>query len=393
MSRSAVCIVAGPEGYGVHRIWSTLISGLLANGWVVTIAVLESGHVNAWKDDFPDATVVAPERSVQLGTSASGTVGRYLSMLRRGLTQLSMAVWLRKVVKTSDADCILFQGPLESALAGLIARLNGLKAYWFVPNAIDTTKPFDMNRRIYKALFRHANVIPLSNSRHTDSTFGPGDFERHVVHLGVDIDHYKPGLDPALVRMQFSIPEDARLIGLFARMHPSKGQLRLLEALADTEMTFHVLFCGGPTDGPYFEALSDRISALNLEGRIHIAGPQTDLRPYFAACDIIASLYDGVEGFGLTLVEGMACAKPAFAHAAGGPGEIVLDGKTGWLIASSDTASIAAGLKRIAADEPRWTEMGQCGRERVVAEFSKARFQAEALQLLSSRSKGAPRQC
>jgi glycosyltransferase involved in cell wall biosynthesis len=391
MSRSALCIVAGPEGYGVRRIWSTLIAGLLEHGWVVTIAVLERGHAQAWKDAFPGATVAAAEKPVLLGGSAAGTFGRYLSMLRRGFTQLGLASWLWRVVKSSDADCILFQGPLESALAGLIARLSGLKAYWFVPNAIDTTKPFDLNRRIYRALFRHAHVIPLSNSRHTDSTFGPGRFERHVVHLGIDTDHYKPGFDPAPVRSQFAIPDDAPLIGLFARMHPSKGQLRLIEALADSRTNFHILFCGGPKDGPYVAALRHRVSALNIENRVHIAGPQSDLRPYYAACDVIASLYDGVEGFGLTLVEAMACEKPAFAHGTGGPGETVLDGQTGWLIATSDTAAIAAGLKRVASDRPRWKAMGRLGRNHTIAHFSQARFQAEFLHLLCARSKDMPR--
>jgi hypothetical protein len=103
MSRSALCIVAGPEGYGVRRIWSTLIAGLLEHGWVVTIAVLERGHAQAWKDAFPGATVAAAEKPVLLGGSAAGTFGRYLSMLRRGFTQLGLAAWLwRKCIGGVD---------------------------------------------------------------------------------------------------------------------------------------------------------------------------------------------------------------------------------------------------------------------------------------------------
>lgn len=383
MSRTILCIVAGPEGYGVRQIWSSLICGMRKSGWNVIIAVLEQRHAKAWMDEFPASTVLTPERSVNLGSTTSGPIGRYASMFSRGLTQLRQLRWLRSVAKQNNVQSLVLQSPLESALAGIVASSLGLKAYWFVPNAIDTTKRFDINRRIYRTLFRHANVIPVSNSNHTDFTFGPGDFERHVVHLGIDTDHYKPGIDATLVRNQFSIRHDVPLLGLFARMTPSKGQLRLIEALSASGTHFHVLLCGGPTEGLYFEALKSRISALGLEQRVHIAGHQRDLRKHYAACDIIVNLLDGIEGFGLTLVEAMACSRPVFAHGAGGPAETVLDGQTGWLIPNSDVATIATGLKRVEADHGHWIEMGIKGRERVTMHFSEEQFQRKAMDLLT----------
>lgn len=389
MNKKILCLVSGSEGYGVRQVWSSLIDGMTDKRWTVIIAVLDQRHAAAWMAEFPSATVVSPDKSVQLGPTLSGSTGRYASMFRRGLVQVKLFRWLVSVAKVNDVNNLLFQGPLESALAGLTASHLGMKAYWFVPNAVDTTKPLDVNRRIYRALFQKANVIPVSNSNYTDSTFGLGKFERHVVHLGVDVDHYRPGFDPTLIRNQFGIPHDAPLIGLFARMHPSKGQIRLVEALATSAKEIHVILCGGPTEGSYFELLNRRISKLGLKSRVHIAGPQSDLRSYYAACDIIASLLDGVEGFGLTLVEGMACAKPAFAHIAGGPGETVLDGQTGWLIPNAGSDAISTGLNRIMADRPNWKKMGDRGRERAVLQFSKEQFQSTAVELLSRESKSS----
>jgi glycosyltransferase involved in cell wall biosynthesis len=50
------------------------------------------------------------------------------------------------------------------------------------------------------------------------------------------------------------------------------------------------------------------------------------------------------EQFGLVLVEGMACARPAIAVDAFGPAEIVEDGRTGWLVAPDDEGALADAL-------------------------------------------------
>jgi glycosyltransferase involved in cell wall biosynthesis len=51
------------------------------------------------------------------------------------------------------------------------------------------------------------------------------------------------------------------------------------------------------------------------------------------------------EQFGLVLVEGMACGRPAIAVDRFGPGEIVEDGRTGWLVEPDDDAALAAALR------------------------------------------------
>jgi glycosyltransferase involved in cell wall biosynthesis len=50
------------------------------------------------------------------------------------------------------------------------------------------------------------------------------------------------------------------------------------------------------------------------------------------------------EQFGQVLVEGMACRLPAIAVDAHGPGEIVSDGETGWLVEANDRDGLAAAL-------------------------------------------------
>ncbi len=68
-----------------------------------------------------------------------------------------------------------------------------------------------------------------------------------------------------------------------------------------------------------------------------------ELPDILAASDVII-LPSVQEQFGQVLVEGMACGLPAIAVAAGGPYEIVTDGRTGWLVAPDDEQALAAAL-------------------------------------------------
>lgn len=78
-------------------------------------------------------------------------------------------------------------------LAALSARWSGTRAFWLMPNSVSSGYPLDLNRRIYRALFRAGPLIPVANSHHTDGTLGPGRYRRHVLHLGIDTDTFCPG--------------------------------------------------------------------------------------------------------------------------------------------------------------------------------------------------------
>jgi glycosyltransferase involved in cell wall biosynthesis len=78
---------------------------------------------------------------------------------------------------------------------------------------------------------------------------------------------------------------------------------------------------------------------------VYLAGwhEQETLSTFFNAADVVVLASDH-EPFGQVVVEGMACGLPVIAVAAGGPKEIVKDGKTGWLVPPSDEAALAAAL-------------------------------------------------
>ena len=76
------------------------------------------------------------------------------------------------------------------------------------------------------------------------------------------------------------------------------------------------------------------------------------------------------EQFGLVLVEGMACGLPAIAVNRFGPAEIVEDGRTGWLVAPDDDASLAAAIRRALDDPDERARRGARARAAALARWS-----------------------
>ena len=85
---------------------------------------------------------------------------------------------------------------------------------------------------------------------------------------------------------------------------------------------------------------------------VFLAGwrPQAELPVFLAASDVLV-LPSVREQFGLVAIEAMACGRPVIAANALGPGEIICDGDTGWLVAPGDSGALADAMVA-AVNEP-----------------------------------------
>lgn len=365
-----VGLVSGREGYGVRRAWLGILVGLRGLGRMLHMnAIVDGSLVADFRARGVDVNVLGVEREVNVSAGA----GKSLALLRRAWYQISIASRLVDSVRRSQAELILFRSPLEVFMAGCVARRLGIKAFWLMPNSVTNNYPFDLNRRIYRLAFRYLNVVPIGNSLYTIRTLGDPERAHYFVHLGVDPTDFDTIEMGSVSRASMGIPADAPVLGVFARMVENKGQLRLIEALAVLGAeagNVHLIICGGPIDTPYAQKVAVFIEKNGLSGRVHLQGPTSKPQPYYALCDVVVNSRIDPEPFGLSVIEAMVMGKPVFAHAAGGPGETILDGQTGWLINEPSTEAFVAGLKRVLADRDRWPVMSVTARQHGRVNFS-----------------------
>lgn len=136
----------------------------------------------------------------------------------------------------------------------------------------------------------------------------------------------------------------------------------------------------GPDPG--WTEVRSRVEAHGLENHVDVTGPlfADDLAAVLCSADILCSTSE-YEGFGLTLIEGMACGLPVVAMSVGGVTDIVVEGVTGHLVAPGDLAAFSSRVRELAADPRRRAQMGAAGASRVRELFGVADFAARVSKL------------
>jgi glycosyltransferase involved in cell wall biosynthesis len=194
-----------------------------------------------------------------------------------------------------------------------------------------------------------------------------------TIYDGIDCDEFAPGGGAAL-RREFGIPADASVVGIVGHLQRWKGQLLVVEAVAqarERHPTLRCLIVGGVhrLGADYAAELRERIDALGLADVVTLTGARSDVPACLDAMDVVIHSSVRPEPFGRVMIEAMALRRPIIAPREGGPLEIVVDGETGLLVPPRDTAALAVAIGALVGDVTRRRAMGEAGRKRVESVF------------------------
>ena len=230
------------------------------------------------------------------------------------------------------------------------------------------------------------------NSRHTAGQVAARgvrpDLPVHIVHPGVDADRFRPAQPSRAIRQRLGLDGTGPALLSVARLVEWKGQDTVLRALPAIRQAYPGVRYVIAGDGPYRADLEQLARDLGVAEAVSFAGflPDADLPDAYAAAAVIVlparEIRPGVpvEGFGITLLEAAACARPVVAGNVGGTADAVLDGVTGLLVDPCDPAAVAQAVLRLLNDPDLARRMGEAGRQRALAEFT---WQATAQPLLA----------
>ncbi len=176
-----------------------------------------------------------------------------------------------------------------------------------------------------------------------------------VVYNAIDADRLMMA-DPAAARREFREAAGAAVgepLALFlAHNYALKGLAPLLHALAihaaradaGRMPAFRLAVCGSGRPGA-FERLATRLGIAN---RVAFLGFRPDVRPCFAGADafVLPSYYDPCS---LVVFEALAAGLPVVTTACNGAGELIGEGREGYVVPSpDDIEGLAAALDRLA---------------------------------------------
>ena len=201
------------------------------------------------------------------------------------------------------------------------------------------------------------------------------------VHNGYDPHRFRVITDTqclAEVRQTYNLPE--HFILWTGQLYPPKNIGRLIQAFAKVKDDIpHTLVFAGEKRWRYKEDLA-LIERLGINDRIHFTGwvSHDDLPIFYNLADmfVLPSLY---EGFGIPLLEAMACGCPVLTSTTGSPPEVVQE--AGYLVDPMNADDIASGIREVLSNTELRRALVAKGLERV-KEFSWEKCARETLNVL-----------
>lgn len=166
----------------------------------------------------------------------------------------------------------------------------------------------------------------------------------HVIHNGVDLERFHPGLRDEhrrRVRDELGIGEAVPVVLFVGSGFERKGVPALLRALAQTGSREAVaVVVGKDRSLKLFEKLAQ---TLGVDERVRFLGGRPDVRPYYGAADVfcLPTLYDPMPNAAL---EALACGLPVVSTTSCGIRELIDEGANGHICEADDIGALARHL-------------------------------------------------
>ena len=189
-----------------------------------------------------------------------------------------------------------------------------------------------------------------------------------VIYNGVDLERFSVKTRDR----SWLVPnaEREKWIVLVGNMHSDvKGHPCLIAAAGGVAREFpHVRFVLAG-DGEQRQNFEQQVAQLGLQNNFLFLGRRDDVPRILACCDI-AVLPSQAEGLPNAVLEYLAAGLPTVASRVGGNAEIIQDGKTGLLVPPDNSSALSEALLWLLRDPGLAANLGCCGREYVMSEFS-----------------------
>ncbi len=274
---------------------------------------------------------------------------------------------------------------LLGAVASLILR---------IPHVVTIHDRINMNQKgervsnfnamLYKFILKHIpkKIIAVSEATKEDIIQEIKISNHKVIHIinGTDFERLNIDID--------THKKKEKLVGLIARVRNKeigkKGHLYFLQAckiVLNEHKNIGFMICG--EDKATREYLEGICRELNIHKHVKFLGYRKDIANVISMCDIIVqpSLFEGLPR---VLVEAMYLGKSIIGTDVDGIREIIKHKKTGLLIPSKDTKSLANAVMQLLDNESLANELGDSANKFIKLNYN-ARVMAQQTGLLYQR--------
>lgn len=334
-------------------------------------AMLDSGH--------EVAAVIRADTPIHSGLMHSG-VKLYFGIFRNAFDPRgTIAVW--RACSEFKPDWIIGSFSKEYWPLAIIARLRGAKL------ALFKHMDYPLRPATHYFIPRLAQRFIVISNFMRDNFIARGINPKRIqiLYNPLDLEYFKPDAQLRKIsRERLGYKEDDVVIGFIGAMHPDKGMLPLCDAINQVMAQMPNLKAIWVGDGLAVEELNAMFTRGGFASR-HIWHTWVkDVRPYYAAMDMLAVPTIGRETFGRVSIEAQACGIPVLCSDNGGLPETFIPEATGRLVPAGDVKAWHDAILDIAANISLRKRLRENGRDWVKQNFSSSVIAKQFTSLLES---------
>ncbi|MBE9207535.1 glycosyltransferase family 4 protein [Nostoc sp. LEGE 06077] len=171
----------------------------------------------------------------------------------------------------------------------------------------------------------------------------------HIIPGGVNIHRFQPTLSPQEARKKLGWPDNRPILFTSRRLVYRMGIDKLLQALAIIKPKIPDVWLAIAGRGYMQDSLQQQVKELDLENTVKFLGflPDEQLPIAYQAANLTVMPSQSFEGFGLAVVESLACGTPVICTPVGGMPEILTQFSPELITSSTEVLAIAEKLENI----------------------------------------------
>jgi glycosyltransferase involved in cell wall biosynthesis len=203
-----------------------------------------------------------------------------------------------------------------------------------------------------------------------------------TIYDGIDPDRLPVTNPPAVMREQWGIGPDQRVIGMVGNVREWKGQETVVRALIEVAKVRPEVVCvfvGAATAGDqqYQKKLNELIREAGIEANVRFTGYQAHVPDFINMMEFVVHASILPEPFGMVVLEAMAQRKAVVGSRAGGVIEMVVEGVTGYTFPPGDSEDLSQKMLTLLADPQLSKRMGSSGYRRLEDSFTISSYMSQ----------------
>jgi glycosyltransferase involved in cell wall biosynthesis len=291
-----------------------------------------------------------------------------------GWTALKVALQIRSLVRSHNVRITHTFHETSDLWGGIVAKLSGC------PILISSRRDMGFLRerkhtfgyRLLGRCFDEVQTVSDEVRRFSIAQDALAPRKVVTIYNGIDLPPAPAG-DKREFRARFGLEKAGKLVVSVGHVRKIKGFDVFMRAAARVrevmpEVTFAV--AGEVHEPAHLQELTALAGKLGLGSGFVFLGDVSDVSSLLHGSDVFC-LPSRSEGLSNALLEAMACGLPCVATRVGGNPEVVVEGKTGYIVESEDDESMAASLLKLLRDPEAARGMGVEGRKAVENKFTK----------------------